>query len=58
MSARPTRYFLITLLFALATFAIAVTLGLWGSAAQGVAYHDLRAAKEGIWDDDLAEVFS
>ena len=47
-----------TILFALITFGLGVTIGLWGSAAQGVAYHDLRAAKEGIWDDDLAEVFS
>lgn len=37
---------------------LAVTVGLWGQVAAGVAYHDLRANKEGMDTDQLAEVFA
>ena len=46
------------LVMALIGFGLAVTLGLWGQAAQGVAYHDLRMAKEGMNTQDLEAVFA
>lgn len=39
-------------------FAMALTIGLWSQVAMGVAYHDLRANKEGLDTDQLAEVFA
>lgn len=45
------------MLAAIAAFAVSITIGLWGSATGGVAYHDLRAAKEGLADQDLAAIF-
>ena len=42
----------------LISLALALTLGLWGHVAQGVAYHDLRMKKEGVTTDQLVEIFS
>jgi len=46
------------LIVLLISLGLALTLGLWGQVAMGVAYHDLRVKKEGISTDKIAEVFA
>jgi hypothetical protein len=43
--------------FAWLTLIIMIVLGSLGAAIQGVVYHDLRVAKEGVATEDLAKVF-
>lgn len=46
------------LIILIIVMAVAVTFGLWSSVAMGVAYHDLRVAKEGANTSDLVQVFT
>ena len=43
--------------FLIAAAGLSLVMGSLGAAIQGVVYHDLRVAKEGIQTEDLARVF-